>query len=208
MINPIRRSRKIGRTQGGRVKDGRALEKESRFFTRPIWERLSSAPEGGETLVLRENPSRSFYHPCSGEEIRNVISRLPNRDTRPIKAIVLRRTSKQDYRRGIEARKRFACIILNAFPSSNVIHWGEKKPPDNVFSHYEPWCKNWEANPGGWHQIWTAEEAKRYYLYHLLLHEIGHFNQPWSIHKTKRESFAEDYALRWARKLLPKTLRP
>jgi len=44
-------------------------------------------------------------------------------------------------------------------------------------------------------------QVKRYYLYHLLLHELGHINQPNFHSRRRRESFAEDYALRWARKL-------
>jgi hypothetical protein len=43
MKNPIRRSRKIGKTQGGRVKDGRANEKWSRIFPEDVWMRLSES---------------------------------------------------------------------------------------------------------------------------------------------------------------------
>ena len=45
------------------------------------------------------------------------------------------------------------------------------------------------------------EDLKRYYLFHLLLHELGHINQPWFHSSARREEFAENFALTWARKL-------
>jgi hypothetical protein len=92
-------------------------------------------------------------------------------------------------------------VILNAFPKSNRLDWGNKKPSDADFRHYAAWCDNWSVEEGRWVQTWTPEQAKRYYLFHLLLHEIGHINQPAFSSVTKRESFAEDFALTWARKL-------
>jgi hypothetical protein len=69
-----------------------------------------------------------------------------------------------------------------------------------------PWCDRWAEEGGRWVLQWTAEKIKRYYLYHLLLHEVGHFNGWFSSHK-RREDFAEGFALEWARRLgeLPPT---
>src|SRR6516165_6639482 len=93
MRDPMRRSRKIGLTQGQRCR------------------------------VLRENPSGAFYHPCQGHEYLSVFERLPAEFRQPVRAIVLRRTPKLDARLGIEARMRFGCVILNAFPQSNQMVW-------------------------------------------------------------------------------------
>ncbi len=53
---------------------------------------------------------------------------------------------------------------------------------------------------------WSLEEIRRYYLFHLLLHEVGHINQPLLHDARRREEFAENFALEWAAKLneLPK----
>jgi hypothetical protein len=66
MRNPMRRSRKIGLTQGGRVRDGRASEKWCRVFTRDVWEKLSIHQDCQGCRVIKENPSGAFYHPCQG----------------------------------------------------------------------------------------------------------------------------------------------
>jgi len=198
MKNPIRRSKKIGKTQGGRVKDGVASEKWSRIFTQDIWTRLSE--DKIKWQVLEENPSRNFYHPCEGDEYLKVLKRLPNEDTEYVNAIVLRKTTKRDYHLGVEARKRYRCVILNSFPKSNKLYWNYK-PTGKIFRHYEPWCSTWKEDEKGWYLKWDRTEVKRYYLYHLLLHEVGHFNQPYDYSRKKAEAFAENYALEWAKKL-------
>ena len=49
--------------------------------------------------------------------------------------------------------------------------------------------------------VWEPEEVRRYYLYHVFLHEVGHINQPWFYSLRQREAFAENFALEWACKL-------
>ena len=198
MRNPIRRNRNIGKTQGGRVKDGVAHEKWSRIFTQDIWTRLSE--DNLKWRVFKENPSRNFYHPCEEEEYKEVLKQLPPEDTEYINAIVLRQTPKLDYRLGVEARKNWRCLILNAFPKSNKIYWKER-PTASIVRHYYPWCSNFGEDKEGWYLKWATKEVRRYYLYHLLLHEVGHFNQPSTYSRKRGEAFAENYALEWARKL-------
>lgn len=201
MFNPIRRSRKIGKTQGGRVIDGRTEEKWSRFFGHNIWNQLSEIPlREGECRVFRENPSKDFYHPCSPEEYLGLLNRLPKELSYHLKAIILRRTPKNDQRSGVEARRRFSCVIVNSFPRNNRMTWATP-PTETAISHYDPWCKNWVTEPGVWALEWSTDEIRRYYLYHLFLHELGHINQPAYHALKRREDFAENFALNWAQQL-------
>lgn len=200
MRNPMRRSRKIGLTQGGRVQDGRASEKWSRVFTRDVWEKLSIHRRGQGCRVLQENPSGAFYHPCEGWEYLSVLERLPPGFREPVRAIVLRRTPKLDARLGIEARMRFGCVILNAFPRSNQMVW-TAPPARATRRHYGRWCSRWLEGEDGLRLQWTSEEIRRYYLFHLFLHEVGHVNQPLFHDRRRREDFAENFALEWAARL-------
>ena len=204
MRNPTRRSKRIGQTQGGRVSDGKAQDKRSRIFTRTTWTKLSAREDG--TLIIRENPSRDLFHPASPDDVRRVLDRLPYVETLHVKAVVLRRTPRDDLRGLVEARRRYSVVILNAFPKSMQDVW-TKKPDASTVRHMAPWCDRWIEADGCWTLQWTTDELQRYYLFHLLLHEIGHIND---IHKraskrsqaTKhREAFAENYALSWARRL-------
>src|SRR5258708_37150277 len=150
MWNPTRRNRNIGKTQGGRVKGGRAVEKSSRVFTDTVWRRLSEEERTKGYIILTENASAEYYHPCTPAEIEAVFKRLPRRITNGLRAVVLRRLIKMDERRGIEARRRFSCVILNAFPKSDRVDWGTKPPLDSVKKHYAAWCDTWVLENGHW----------------------------------------------------------
>lgn len=199
MFNPIRRNKNIGKTQGGRVKDGRAYEKWSHVFSQGVWTRLSESNQKWQ--VFRENPSRNLYHPCNGDEYLEVLKQLPEEYTEHVKAIVLRRTTKSHQKRCVEASLQFRCVIMNAFPKNNEMVWTYKPDDSCISRHYDPWCNNWIEEDGVFKLIWSNHELKRYFLYHLFLHEIGHVNQPWSSSWKKREDFAENFALEWARYL-------
>ena len=199
MFNPTRRSRKIGETQGGRVRDGKAVEKRSRVFTQDIWTQLSESPHQG-FVVLRENPSRDYFHPVTEGDVRSILSRLPRRLIRHLKAVVLSRLSARDAARGVEARRRYRCVILYAFPRSMEMVWPDGTLSDAARRHYSTWCSAWSVRDRAAVLTWTPDQIKRYYLCHLLLHEVGHLNQPPFHALKRRESFAENFALEWARK--------
>ncbi|MCH8966748.1 MAG: hypothetical protein IID43_03650 [Planctomycetes bacterium] len=174
MRNPIRRSKRIGLTQGGRVHDGRPIEKWSRIFSRTTWERLS---EGEGLCVIRENPSRMYLHPCNRGQVLGVIAQLSEEVREKVRAVVLRRIPKRDETQLIEARQRYSCVILNAFPRNLRMHWGGT-PLQSEVKHMRPWCDRWEQVDGVPVLQWSLPEVRAYYLYHLLLHEIGHIIDP------------------------------
>ncbi len=191
MRNPIRRNRNIGKTQGGRVKNGRADEKWSRVFPQNLWESISN--ESGGWRFFAENPSKHYYHPCKPKEYLAVLERLPSHQTEYVKGIILRRVSKRDEKFNVEARRRYSCVILNAFPKKRQYSF-DKKPSESTIRHYAPFSSNWTEEDGKWILNWEEEEVKKYYLYHLFLHELGHINEPEYHSKTKRENYAESFA--------------
>jgi len=199
MRNPIRRSKKIGLTQGGRVKDGKAYQKWSRYFTHSTWWKLSGE-NTNKLIIIRENPSRDYFHPCTKTDVRAILNRLPKSLTKNIRVVLLRRLTEDDEMRGVDARRIFGCIVLNAFPKDHCMRWREQ-PTKAVMKHYQPWCERWEHSKKQSILRWHYDEIKRYYLYHLLLHEIGHINDRRHGSTSKREAFAENFALQWARKL-------
>ncbi|MCP4345254.1 MAG: hypothetical protein GY795_06980 [Desulfobacterales bacterium] len=198
MHSPVRRSKKIGLTQGGRVWNGKAYEKISRLFPISTWEKLSD--ESDELMIIRENPSKNYFHPCSPSQIRSVLDELPVELTADIRAVVLRRISKTDERRLVDARKTYQCIILNSFHRNLKTIW-PYKPVQSTFKHMGLWCNRWSEENGNWILQWTHSEIRRYYLYHVLLHEVGHINDHMHKKRGRREDFAENFAFEWAEKL-------
>ena len=191
MRNPTRRNRNIGKTQGGRVKNGRASEKWSRVFTENIWEEISQSETSWNVFV--ENPSKDYYHPCTPSDYLSVLNRLPTHQTKDIKGIILRRTPERDLQLGIDAWRRYSCIIMNAFPSENRFTY-PTKPKESQINFFKPFCNTWKEENGGWSLVWEAGEVRRYYLYQVFLHEIGHINDGTKTTRRKRENYADSFA--------------
>ena len=198
MYTPTRRSKKIGLTQGGRVSNGKPAEKWSRLFPPSTWEKLSDETDG--LRIIKENPSKKYFYPCSPAQIQSVLSKLPHNLTEDIRAIVLRRIPKIDEKLLIDARRRYQCIILNSFSRDLKMIW-PYKPSQSTFKHMNLWCDNWSEGDGILVLQWTHTTIRKYYLYHVLLHEIGHINDWFHNQRNKREGFAENFAFEWARKL-------
>ncbi len=158
MNRPTRRNRKIGRTQGGRVRGGRAIEKESREFPISVWEELS-ATEGPRRHFV-ENPSRDYFHPASIDECEQVLSLLPDELTAGVRAILLRRPRQRDLARGVEAWKRYGVVALVACPGSMTTVW-PYRVDDGQRRHYAPWCDRWSFGHQDTALEWELEETKR-----------------------------------------------
>lgn len=158
-------------------------------------------PVAGHPTVLRENPSQDYFHPCRGSDYLALLERLPADLCVGLRAIVLRRTPKLDAELGVEARKRFRCVILNAFPRSLLMTWENGAGPATK-RHYGRWCAGeWVTNGPLVTLQWSIEEVRRNYVFHLFLHELGHINQPRFHSARRREEFAENFALEWAERL-------
>ncbi|WP_157467908.1 hypothetical protein [Desulfatibacillum aliphaticivorans] len=128
------------------------------------------------------------------------MDQLPSDVTADVRAIILRRIPKMDEKRFVDARKIYRCIILNAFPRDLKMPW-PYKPDQATFKHMNRWCDDWIEENGAWFLQWNRSAARDYYLYHVLLHEIGHINDWFHSRPSKREDFAENFALEWAAKL-------
>jgi hypothetical protein len=76
-----------------------------------------------------------------------------------------------------------------------------RRPSPATRRHYAPWCDTWAEEENEFILRWTRPEIRRYYLYHLFLHEVGHINQPCFNSASRREEYAENFALEWAREL-------
>ncbi|WP_207681270.1 hypothetical protein [Desulfonema magnum] len=125
----MRRNKNIGKTQGGRVKNGQPEEKWSRIFPDNEWRKISR--EYRTWHFFTENPSRNYFHPCKPEEYLEVLERLPERHTKDVRGIILRRTTKSDLKLGIDAWQRYSCVIMNSFPR-NMKYVFPKKPSDII----------------------------------------------------------------------------
>ena len=87
------------------------------------------------------------------------------------------------------------------------MNFGRKKPSKKVIKFYGAWENNWIKKAEKWQLQWSKSSIKKYYLEHLILHEIGHLidskNKRFysKSNDKQKEDFANNYAIIWNNKL-------
>lgn len=194
----------------GDVKGGRKWTK----LTDNIFKRLHSLERPSQYDVLpfyiQDNPSRDFFYPVSITDIQAQLDLLPSETTQYITHIWLKKVKKTDFVDGKSYQAMFVSgsgvrlIILNAFPKDLRMIFSKKEPTQKVKKFYAQWDTQWCTKGGVWHLQWTNDSIKRYYLEHLLLHEIGHLEDDrWCspANSKQMEDFANGYAIIWSNKI-------
>lgn len=190
---------------GGRVK----LKLADNIFNR---QHNLSAPKNDEVkpIFIIDNPSREFYFPITIDEIKDILSKLPDCHTAHLTHIWLQKIKKADYLNGLTFQGCFVCgsgvnlIILHPFPIDNKMRLGKSKPLKRILNYYSKYTVDLKEDKGFWYLQWSKEQIKRYYLENLLLHEIGHsidsfYKKYWSkANEVKKENWADNYVAVWA----------
>ncbi|MEM1118877.1 MAG: hypothetical protein AAGJ18_00425 [Bacteroidota bacterium] len=198
-----KKSRKFGDIKGGRkALNFSKIAQKYHSIEKPF-------PNEELPIFIEDNPSRDFFHPISIEEIADFLTKLPSSETKDITHIWLRKIKKTDFKKGETYQACFICgdgvnlIVFNSFPRDLRMYFGKKKPTKKDVKFYGEWEDNWIKEKGNWYLNWTKKNIKKYYLEHLLLHEIGHLID--SINKRfysktrdkQKEDFANNYATIW-----------
>ncbi len=199
---PWKKSRTYGDLYGGRVR---------RRLADNIFARAHSLqrPTDGQhlPLLLRDNPSRDYFFPVSAEEVAAALERLPVQHREGITHIWLRKRTHRQSRSGAPLAE-FICgsgvrlIVLYAWRADGVLPLGRKKPQPREVSHFLRFGGVLRQARGFWVIAFEPQALRRYYVEHLLCHEVGHhvdwYNRFWSMaNARKTEEAADQYAYAW-----------
>jgi hypothetical protein len=199
-----KKSRKFGDIYGGRKR----LKLSDNIFAR-AHSLLKPGINDIIPIFRIDNPSRDFFFPVAADEIMDTLAKLPKQHTNSITHIWLRKVKKSDYEARKSVQACFICgsgvrlIILYPWPTNLLLSFGPKKPNGKLLNQYFQWCSNLINKNGEWMLKWDRISVKKYYLEHLLLHEIGHhvdwYYRHWSAANSKQlEEFANQYAVEWS----------
>ncbi len=196
-----KKNRKFGDIYGGRTR----LKFSDNIFARA---HSLKPPESGQELpiLIEDNPSRDFFFPLTGEETIKALKALPEDDYEGITHVWLRRFKKSDY---IENQVPLACFICGSgvrvvvlYPWANdmLLSYGAKKPSNKILNEAEKFNAKIIKKGKTWFSKWTIEGLRKFYIQHLLYHEVGHhidwYNRQWSKANSKTvEEYADQYAM-------------
>jgi hypothetical protein len=119
-----------------------------------------------------------FIRPVETEDVRELLTRVPSNFLNSLDSIyLLGGTSKQ--LRASKKRFRYGCyesgrIYLYAFPRRMLIdNWGQLPKP-TIVEEYKRMGAKWKQNDSVWSLEFDQSSLKRFYLFDVLLHELGH----------------------------------
>ena len=204
IATPWRKSRRAGVIHGGRrwPKLTEGLHGRTHSLHAP-------APGQAVPIFRCDNPSRAFFFPVTPDEVRTVLVQLPKSHVERLTHVWFRRVSTRAYDEGEVPLAEFvrgsgvAAIILYPWPVDRLLYFGRQSVPPAILRFYRPWAPTLVSDERGHFLCFTAEGLRRFYLEHLLLHEVGHLVDSGrgarSRGRVRRaESFADDYAVQWS----------
>ena len=161
--------------------------------------------ESGLISIFVRNLHPEFIYPVSLEDIKEFLDKISPNFLKGLRSVyLLGGTSKQ-----LKASKRsfrYGCyesgtIYLYAFPQRMLKENWEKRPKPTTVEEYERVGAKWIQNDSGWWLEFDSTSLRRFYLYDVLLHEIGHHvdKQVWKRDTASAERYAEWFAQEYAR---------
>lgn len=190
--NPIRRNRNIGTVKSGRSADNSLVVPERWADYKIFWERLTNPVinqfnfANQKITLLVEPPREGSIHASTPQDVRRVLSLLPDEHLKEIEIVVFRQPSrKEEILKPVWGRfvyyadlGRFSGpgIYLESMATGTVLNWGNKITP---FQRRELETLQSEGHEitkvRRGYDIHTSPHAVRNtQLFRTLPHEIGH----------------------------------
>lgn len=177
------------------------------------WTRLPSRVSGDGPQLIENKPHRDYFFPVTGEEVLDRIGQVPHSHREGLTHVWLRHEGPNHGRKFFGSYctgPGYRAIVLNPWPRSLKWDIGPK-----LYNRWKKMALQHKAtlkrSRGRWTVTFSMEESRRFYLDNLILHELGHHvdSRRRSRANTKAlEDFADQYALKWARRLNCETQSP
>ena len=181
---PVAAFRQRGTSAGAQVEDFNAPE---------TWH---EPRENGKTRYIVAPAGTGFVHAVTVEEIRERLASLSARFTRNLEVVQLSAMTHK--------RRAFPCygmqwgsaVYLYPIEVSLIeSYYRPPKPQQEIEARM--YGGKWSKNGKLWTLTWTAESIRDFYLNNVLIHEIGHLNDPRNTNSNDRERFANWFAIEY-----------
>lgn len=152
-------------------------------------------PRGTGRLRVAIQPAGAGYlHPVTEAEVRERLSQLPAHFTRDLEVVQFSRMTRK--------RQTFPCYGMQwgqtvyLYPIEDTLvetYSAPPKPAQQVEA--KMFGARWAQQGKIWTLTWTADGLKDFYLNNVLIHEVGHLNDPRNTTYRDRERFANWFAI-------------
>ena len=162
--------------------------------------------QGSSLPIFANEPHPSFVQPCNPEDVREVLRACPAEFLAGLEGVfLLSGTSKQArtlklFRYGTYAPGR---VFLHAYPTRYMAQHFDTPFPPHLSREFTRWGADVAERSGKLIVRFDSSSLRRFYLYDVLLHELGHHvdDRAFSRPDKAAERFAEWFAQEQARRL-------
>jgi hypothetical protein len=171
---------------------------------------LEIATDSETIPIYARDLHTEFIRPTEVKDVAELLSRVPSDFLKSLRGIsLLGGTSKQ--LRASKKRFQYGCycnwssqIYLYAYPRRMMKeYWGHLPKPE-IVEEYSRMGAKWKPDCSGWWLIFDESSIRKFYLFDVLLHEIGHHVDRRSRRRdtTSAERYAEWFAQEYAQSIL------
>lgn len=154
-------------------------------------------PQGHGRLRVAIQPAGTDYiHPVTEAEIRDRLQKLPSQFTRHLEVVQLSRMTRK--------RRTFPCYGMQwgnsvyLYPiEKNLVELYSVPPKPAQQIEARMFGARWAQQDDCWTLTWTPDSIKDFYLNNVLIHEVGHLNDPRNTTYRERERYANWFAIEY-----------
>lgn len=193
LLNSARRP-ETGRPPAAYRQRGRnRSERTSDFYAQEVW---YEPTHSGNTRFIKQRPGEGFIHAVTLEEVQARIELLPQRFTEILEVVQLSRMTRKRALFPAYGMQWGRNVFL--YPIEDCLVETYIRPPTpQQLIEAKMFGGQWSESNGRWMLTWTEATLRDFYLNNVLIHEIGHVNDPRNTNQEDRERFANWFAIEY-----------
>jgi hypothetical protein len=154
-------------------------------------------PQGdGQLKFIRQHAGAGYMHPITADEVRDRLAQLPERFTQDLEVVQFSRMTRK--------RRTFPCYGMQwgqtvyLYPIEESLVEAYVTPPKPCQQiEARMFGATWAKSGSLWTLTWTEAAIKDFYLNNVLIHEVGHINDPRNSNFRDRERYANWFAIEY-----------
>lgn len=171
--------------------DFSAPEKWHEPVCREATARVNAAPR-----MIVQDPGPGFRHAVTPEEVRDRIALLPAEFVRNLDVVQFSGMTRKRRTSPCYGMQWGTAIYLYPI-EENFVEQHVTPPQPQQAIEARMYGGEWSQQGELWLLAWTAESIRDFYLNNVLIHEIGHLNDPRNSKPADRERFANWFAIEY-----------
>lgn len=177
-------------------KQGCSERPRPEFNAPEVWHEQSDRQPNDAIRFVTCDPGEGHIHPVTVKDVRRRLLDLPKKFVRGINVIQLSPMTNK--------RRLFPCYGMQwgstvyLYPiEESLVELYVRPPRPSQLIDARMYGGHWSQEGNMWHLRWTPQAIRDFYLNNILIHEIGHINDPRNNSYQDRERYADWFAIEY-----------